>query len=239
MSKHNTGLYMGTEEYCSHETYGKLKLERHFESEHEGLVKFKSEFRNCKFVSNGKRDSREHKSSHSASGAKCQWCWQTFGNIGGLEEHMKLNHPFEKLQSFTTIVNSKHVVPADMDRLDEQIDAMMETSERVTLRRNGRRVIICKLCKREHTKRSILRNHIESAPLTGVVHTCTICGMRSKSRKYLRDHITRKHSKWNIPIPVNLNIARLRLARVSWVPAELKIPRGFLLWGNSHNNHFK
>ena len=193
MSKHNTGLYRCTEEYCSHETYSKLKLERHFESEHEGLVKFKCEFMNCKFVSNEKRNLRKHKSSHS--GAKCKRCSKTFGNIDGLKEHMKLNHPMEKLQSPPTIVNSKHIVPAEMDRLEEQIDAMMETSEQVTMRRNGRRVMICKLCKREHTKRSILRNHIETAHLTGVVHTCTICGKVSKSRKNLSDHMKRKHSK--------------------------------------------
>ena len=156
-------------------------------------MKYKCEFMNCKFVSNEKRYLREHKSSHS--GAKCKWCSKTFRNLDGLEEHMKLNHPLEKLQSLPTIVSSKHVVPAEMERLEEQIDAMMETSERVTLRSNGRRVMICKLCKRDYRKRSILRNHIESAHLTGVVHTCTICGMRSKSRKFLRDHMTRKHSK--------------------------------------------
>ena len=193
MSKHNTGLYKCTEEFCSHETYSKFRLERHFESEHEGLVKYKCEFMNCNFVSDKKSDFKVHELSHS--GAKCKRCKQTFGNLDGLEEHMKLNHPMKKLQSLPTNVDSKHVVPAEMDRLEEQIDAMMETSERVTLRSNGRRVMICKICKREHTKRSILRNHIESAHLTGVVHICTICGMRYKSRKYLRHHMSQKHLK--------------------------------------------
>ena len=108
---------------------------------------------------------------------------------------MKLTHPIEKLQSFATIVNRKHVVPAEMDRLEEQIDAMMETSGRMTMRGNGRKVIICKLCKREHTDRRIIRNHIETAHLIGAEHPCTICGMVSKSRMNLRDHMKRKHSK--------------------------------------------
>ena len=97
-------------------------------------MKYKCEFMNCNFVSDIKNDFRVHELSHS--GAKCKRCKQTFGNLDGLEEHMKLNHPIEKLQSLPTIVNSKHIVPAEMERLEEQIDAMMETSERVTLRSN-------------------------------------------------------------------------------------------------------
>ena len=80
----------------------------------------------------------------------------------------------------------------DMVDLDDKIDSLIAIGD--TILAGQRRARICKLCGKQGPTVDI-KKHIQARHITGASNICTICGMRSKSRKYLRDHITRKHSK--------------------------------------------
>ena len=79
--------------------------------------------------------------------------------------------------------------------LDDQIDSMMQLGEHMIT--DGMRkwiAAICKVCGKEGKKHNI-REHIESAHITGMSHPCNICGKVSRSRKGLRHHMAGEHHK--------------------------------------------
>ena len=79
-------------------------------------------------------------------------------------------------------------------QLDEQIKAMMEFSgNTVTVGKETSKGSICKVCGKEGKSIDIKR-HIEVNHITGVTHTCNLCGKSSRSRHGLRQHKTSHHS---------------------------------------------
>jgi len=78
--------------------------------------------------------------------------------------------------------NNQSVI-AELENLDAQIKSMMEVSAK------GR---ICKVCGKEGPGTNIM-NHIESKHITGVSHTCNICGTTARSRPALSMHKRRNH----------------------------------------------
>ena len=67
-------------------------------------------------------------------------------------------------------------VDADMDRLDEQIDSMIATTNKTG--KSGK-LVACKVCGKEGA-RAHVAPHIESKHIAGVSHTCNICGKTAR-----------------------------------------------------------
>ena len=87
---------------------------------------------------------------------------------------------------------ANYTVAADLQNLDEKVKSMMET--RGNRDRNHKFARRCKVCGKEGPY-SAMRDHIEAHHITGVSHTCHICGITvSKSRKGLAQHIRKVHS---------------------------------------------
>ena len=97
-----------------------------------------------------------------------------------------------KSERTVSLVNS--TVSADSDQLDEQIKSMIDSSENFVTRKNGRQMkaSLCKVCGKELVLSDMMR-HIEANHLTGVTHSCDICGKISRSRNGLRHHNYEKH----------------------------------------------
>ena len=88
-------------------------------------------------------------------------------------------------------LNSQSV---ELEQLDEQIDSMMELSgNKITIGGRTFTGMICKVCGKE-AKKAHMKEHIEAYHITGVEHTCDICGQISRSRRGLRDHNFQKHN---------------------------------------------
>ena len=86
-----------------------------------------------------------------------------------------------------------YTVAADLQDLDDKIKSMMEVSENIVGGSQGnKRKRICKVCGKEGQWAHI-RDHIEAHHITGVSHTCDICGVVSKTRKSLKVHTIRLH----------------------------------------------
>ena len=91
-------------------------------------------------------------------------------------------------------LNSQRVVSVELEQLDEQIDSMMELSgNKITIGGKAFTGMICKVCGKE-AKKAHMKEHIEAYHLTGVEHTCDICGQISRSRRGLRAHKFKKHN---------------------------------------------
>jgi len=83
-------------------------------------------------------------------------------------------------------------VPADLQDLDDKIKSMMEISETRNLHKGIAR--ICKVCGKTG-QWSAIRDHIEAKHITGVSHTCDICGCVVKTRNALSCHKSVYHRK--------------------------------------------
>ena len=77
-----------------------------------------------------------------------------------------------------------------LQQLDEQINAMSETSEKHSTKRRGKKdgkLRVCKVCGKEGP-RTTIRNHIEAKHIIGVSHNCDLCGKISKTKNALGSH---------------------------------------------------
>ena len=72
-----------------------------------------------------------------------------------------------------TVAVTDYTVAADLQDLDDKIKSMMDFSEKRTTQNIKMR--ICKVCGKEDIWANI-RDHIEANHITGVSHTCNICG---------------------------------------------------------------
>merc|ERR1712129_363371 len=108
----------------------------------------------------------------------CHICGITVSKYGkgkGMAQHIRWVHPSDP--SFI---------------LDEKVKSMMETKGNRD--RNHKFARRCKVCGKEGPY-GAMRDHIEAHHITGVSHTCHICGITvSKSRKGLAQHIRRVHA---------------------------------------------
>jgi len=102
-----------------------------------------------------------------------------------------------------TLAVTEYSVSADLQDLDDTIKSMMIESENMTS--NHGRARICQMCGKEGTRHNI-RDHIEANHITGVSHTCNICGKITRSRKSLASHKSTYHrSKKDCEIDMKLN----------------------------------
>ena len=86
-------------------------------------------------------------------------------------------------------------VLGDSDNLDEQINSMLDATENCSTRKNGQRfkAFICKVCGKE-AEQTDLKRHIEAFHISGITHSCEVCGKISRSRRGLRIHTDREHN---------------------------------------------
>jgi len=89
-----------------------------------------------------------------------------------------------------TVAVTEYSVSAELKDLDDTIKSMMIESENMTS--NHGRARICQMCGKEGTRHNI-RDHIEANHITGVSHTCNICGKVVRSRKALSSHKSTYH----------------------------------------------
>ena len=93
------------------------------------------------------------------------------------------------------------MVCIDLDKLDEQINSMMEESGN-KINTKGRdynytlTVMICKMCGKE-AQRSHIKSQIEAVHLTGVEQKCDVCGKTSRTRDGSRHHKARHRKPFN------------------------------------------
>ena len=91
-------------------------------------------------------------------------------------------------------LNNHKKISVGLEQLDEQIDSMMELSgNKVIIGGSAFTAMICKVCGKE-ARKDHMKEHIEAYHITGVEHTCDICGQISRSRVGLRSHNFRKHN---------------------------------------------
>ena len=129
---------------------------------------------------------------------------QTFEPELSLRKNRKQNpteNQFGSTQvSETTVALNNSVEVGDMQQLSDQIDSMMEKgTNRMEVKIGNGKVKefitrICKVCGKEGTQSDIKR-HIESKHITGISHTCDICGNKARTRDALRNHKNTYHRK--------------------------------------------
>merc|ERR1712129_128236 len=102
-------------------------------------------------------------------------------------EPLESTPPLEGTLAFTD-----YTVAADLQDLDDKIKSMMEVSENCDGRNRKKR--ICKVCGKEG-QWNLIRDHIEANHITGVSHTCNICGKTSRSRAALTVHKSTYHRR--------------------------------------------
>merc|ERR1712129_407909 len=86
-----------------------------------------------------------------------------------------------------TVAVTDYTVAADLQDLDDKIKSMMMFSENIVEGGKHGRARICKVCGKEG-QMSHIKAHIEAHHITGVSHTCSICGKDFGSRHSLFSH---------------------------------------------------
>ena len=84
----------------------------------------------------------------------------------------------------------KTVVNVELDQLDEQINTMIDLTEK--LDHLKRKLAKCNICDYEAPRSYVVR-HIEANHITGVTHPCEICGKTARSRHAMRKHMYSWH----------------------------------------------
>ena len=93
----------------------------------------------------------------------------------------------------TTVALTNDKVSVGLEGLDEQIKSMFTKSDVSTGNGQGK-MATCNVCGNEGPLKTMPR-HIEANHITGVSHTCDICGKISRSRHGLRLHISNFHQQ--------------------------------------------
>jgi len=94
-----------------------------------------------------------------------------------------------------TVAVTDYTVAADLQNLDEKIKSMIGLSENklgIGARPNEL-AKVCKVCGKEGIMSDIVK-HIEINHITGVSHTCNICGTTARSRPAMTMHKRRNHT---------------------------------------------
>ena len=82
-------------------------------------------------------------------------------------------------------------VPVELEQLDEQINSMIGPTDTPAIR--GGMMVTCTMCDRKKGYRADVIRHIEANHITGISHSCDMCGKTARSRHALSIHKIRKH----------------------------------------------
>ena len=83
----------------------------------------------------------------------------------------------------------------ELQDLDDKIKSMMEVSEnKAGDRSRDGKARICKMCGKEGAM-NLIKMHIEANHITGVSHSCSLCGKTSRSKHGLNQHMNRNHKE--------------------------------------------
>jgi len=94
----------------------------------------------------------------------------------------------QKVKSEPFFEGADVTVASNSQDLDDKIKSMMKIRENSSGDKfKGNRSRTCKVCGKEG-KLSRIRDHIEANHITGISHTCNICGKSSSTRDALRRH---------------------------------------------------
>jgi len=105
------------------------------------------------------------------------------------------NTESDKTSREGTVAVTDYTIAAEVQDLDAQINLMMDVSENILGGAYGnRKAKICKACGKEDVHSNI-KKHIESIHLSGLTHTCNICGKTSRSRNGLYLHKSKVHNQ--------------------------------------------
>ena len=104
-----------------------------------------------------------------------------------------------KIFSETVVALNNSVEVGNLQMLDDQISSMMEKSETRKPRTMYGKIYfektrICKVCGEEGRVNAI-KAHIEAKHITGITHTCNICGNSAKTKNSLVAHKSKYHRK--------------------------------------------
>ena len=80
-----------TYETCSFKTKESVRLKRHIESKHEGIIHYRCKYMNCAYVANDIRSLRDHTGTHEAM-FKCNFCMKYFARKRNLKRHINEVH---------------------------------------------------------------------------------------------------------------------------------------------------
>ena len=94
---------------------------------------------------------------------------------------------FEDSGTTIAILNETGPISADLQRLDEQISSMI-TKSNISAGTGKGYLATCNVCGKQGPSNSMPR-HVEAYHITGVSHTCDICGSISRSKNGLRQHL--------------------------------------------------
>ena len=81
--------------------------------------------------------------------------------------------------------NPTNKISTNLQDLDEQIKSMMTIADQRTS--DGHKLATCNICGKEAASNN-MPSHIEANHITGVSHSCDLCGKVSRSRDALRKH---------------------------------------------------
>ena len=119
-----------------------------------------------------------------------------YGQIRPLEVHTgqtyltQKRNPDPRRPLDTTIALSNDV---NIEALDQQIESMVTKSD-ISAGNNQGKMGSCNVCGKEGSYTNI-KQHIEVNHITGISHSCDICGKIYRSRDSLRMHRSNKHSR--------------------------------------------
>ena len=124
--------------------------------------------------------------------------------VVGIKENYEVDTPVEKVEETISLFDYTETV--DAQGLEEKIGSMMEPTEKsITVGKGKRTIWVCKVCGKEGQVGNV-QHHIESHHITGVTHTCNICGKTSKSRNALGMHKSTYHKKSSKPKEIHLEL---------------------------------
>ena len=86
-------------------------------------------------------------------------------------------------------ISKNAVVHADLEDLDNQIRSMITKSN---VSSSGGKMATCNICGKEGPYKDMPR-HVEANHIIGVSHACNVCGIISRSKDGMRQHVTRNH----------------------------------------------
>ena len=103
------------------------------------------------------------------------------------------NYPLEEYKPNGTVAHQKESFSGDLKELDEKIKSMW-----TMIKRDGKSVYVCKVCGKEGSYPTHLRDHIEAYHIEGISHPCNYCNKIFKSRHSLGSHKSSKHKVLNL-----------------------------------------